>query len=96
MILKCKRNVSGESLSVHRLYPVIAYAIDINKEMKQYQVVDDCRSLSWKSIDFFEVISDRLDSFKKFNNNGNRTEYIYADLIEKDFLLIIIQKMKIL
>lgn len=87
MILKCKRNVSSEGLSVHRLYPVIAYAIDIDKEMKQYQVVDDCRSLSWKSIDFFEVISDRLDNFKKLNNTGNRTEYIYADLFEKDFFV---------
>lgn len=89
MILKCKRNVSGESLCVHRLYPVIAYAIDVDKEMKQYQVVDDCRSLSWKSIDFFEVISDRLDNYKKLNNNGKRTEYIYEDLIEKDFFCIV-------
>lgn len=67
MILKCKRSVSGESLSVHRLYPVIAYEIDIENGTKQYQVVDDCRSLSWKSIDFFEVISDRVDNLKKQN-----------------------------
>lgn len=87
MILKCKRSVSGESLSVHRLYPVIAYEIDIENGTKQYQVVDDCRSLSWKSIDFFEVISDRVDNLKKQNYNGKKTKYICSDLIEKDFFV---------
>ena len=86
MILKCKRNVNGESLSVHRLYPVIAYEIDNEKEVKKYKVVDDCKSLSWKGIDFFDIISDKLDSYKKLNNS-KRIEYICSDLVEKDFFV---------
>lgn len=87
MILKCKRNVSGESLSVHRIYPVIAYEIDIEKGAERYQVVDDCRSLSWKNIDFFEVICDRLDGFIKSNKSDKKIKYIYADLVGNDFFV---------
>lgn len=86
MILKCNRNVSCESISVHRVYPVIAYEIDIDKSVKKYQIVDDCRSLSWKSIELFEVISDRLDNFIKLNND-KRIKYIYADLNEENFFV---------
>lgn len=87
MILKCTRNICSESLSVHRLYPVIAYEIDADIGAKQYQIVDDCRSLSWISIDFFEIISARLEDYIKLNNNGKNPKYVHKHITGKDFFV---------
>lgn len=84
MILQCTRNIHSESLSVHRLYPVIAYEINVDIGIKQIQIVDDCKSLSWKRIDHFEIISNRLEDYIKLKD---KTKYIYKHLNDKDFLV---------
>lgn len=85
MILRSLRNICQEGLSADKLYPVIAYEIEIKTGKKRFQIVDDCRSLSWKTGDLFEVVSDTMDGFVKTDNSKTIAKYTYTDLAKEDF-----------
>lgn len=87
MILQCKRNIGTEGLTACRLYPVIAYKVDYEDNMIAYQIVDDCRSLSWSQIDKFEEVSNCKEGYIKTDTDNKIQKYIYKDLTSKDFFV---------
>lgn len=86
MILRCIRDVSGEALTANRLYPVIAYDINLD-HIVTYQIVDDSRSLSKRKNDRFEVISYSKEGYIKIKNDHGFLDYLYKDLSDKDFFV---------
>lgn len=86
MILRCIRDVSGEALTANRLYPVIAYDINLD-DIVTYQIVDDSRSLSKRKNDRFEVISYSKEGYIKIDSDNGFLNYLYKDLSEKDFFV---------
>jgi len=87
MILKCTREIPSEGLTVHRLYPVIAYAVDLEGNIASYQVVDDCHSLSWRQNERFVVVSQCRDEYIKLEENKKLQKYVHKDLIDGDFFI---------
>lgn len=85
MILRSQRNISSEGLSVNRLYPVIAYEVEAKNGESKFQIVDDCRSLSWKQIEAFQVISGAVDNYMKVIDNKTVKKYMYKNLTNTDF-----------
>lgn len=83
MILKSKKNIEREGISVNQLYPVIEYEKNIQTGIKRYMIYDDCRSLSWKTLENFNVESDILDNYTK-KRNDDIYSYIYIG-IKEDF-----------
>lgn len=83
MILKSKKNIEREGISVNQLYPVIEYEKNIQTGIKRYKIYDDCRSLSWKTLENFNVESDILENYTK-ERNDDIYSYIYIG-IKEDF-----------
>lgn len=86
MILRCIRDVSSEALTANRLYPVIAYDINLD-DIVTYQIVDDSRSLSKRKNDRFEVISYSKEGYIKIDGDNGFLNYLYKDLSDKDFFV---------
>lgn len=85
MIVKSKRNIDNECLSIDKLYPVIAYEKEENRIIR-FQILDDDRSLSWKRNEQFYIVSKSLINYCKINYN-ERNVYVHKDLNYKDFLV---------
>ena len=65
MILKSKRNIEKEGISVNQLYPVVECEENIQTGIMKFRIYDDCRSLSWKTIDNFSTESVLLENYSK-------------------------------
>lgn len=87
MILRCIRDVSSEAVTANRLYPVIAYDINLDDDIVTYQIVDDSRSLSKRKNDRFEVISYSKEGYIKVDGDNRFLKYLYKDLSDKDFFV---------
>lgn len=87
MILQCKRDVSSEGLTAKRLYPVIAYEINLDNDIITCQIMDDNRSLSRRQNDRFEVVSYSKEGYIKVDGDNRFLKYIYEDLSDKDFFV---------
>ncbi|NFI03439.1 MULTISPECIES: hypothetical protein [Clostridium] len=83
MILKSKRNIEKEGISVNQLYPVIECKENIQTGIKKFRIYDDCRSLSWKTIDNFSIESVLLENYSK-DIDVDTIHYTYNDL-DKEF-----------
>ena len=84
MILKSKRSVEKEGISVNQLYPVIEYRESIKSGRKAFRIYDDSKSLSWKSINNFYMKSDDLNRYSK-DTYIDTIHYIYISLDPKLF-----------
>lgn len=87
MILRCIRDVSSEAVTANRLYPVIAYDINLDDDIITYQIMDDSRSLSKRKKDRFEVISYSKEGYIKVDGDNGFLNYLYKDLSDKDFFV---------
>jgi len=87
MILQCKRNISSEGLTANRLYPVIAYEINLDNDIVTYQIVDDSRSLSWSRSDRFKVVNYSKEGYIKIDSNNGSLKYLYKDLSDTSFFV---------
>ncbi len=85
MILQSKRNVSSEGLTAERLYPVIAFNINLDNDINTCQILDDNRSLSWRQIDRFDVVSYAKEGYIKAGGDNSFLKYLYENLSDKDF-----------
>lgn len=83
MILRSKRNIEREGISVNQLYPVIEYEKNLQSGTERYKIYDDCRSVSWKTLGNFSVESDMLDNYTK-KRSGDTDSYSYIG-IDEDF-----------
>ncbi|KFX57246.1 hypothetical protein FDC50_16280 [Clostridium botulinum] len=83
MILKSKRNIEKEGISVNQLYPVIECKENIQTGIKKFRIYDDCRSLSWKTINNFSIESVLLENYSK-DIDVDTIHYTYNDL-DKEF-----------
>jgi hypothetical protein len=79
--------VSSEAVTANRLYPVIAYDINLDDDIVTYQIVDDSRSLSKRKNDRFEVISYSKEGYIKVDGDNGFLKYLYKDLSDKDFFV---------
>lgn len=84
MILKSKRNIEKEGISVNKLYPVIECKENIETGIKKFRIYDDCRSLSWKTIDNFSIESDFWENYTK-DIDTDTIHYIYNSLNKEFF-----------
>lgn len=84
MILKAKRNKEKEGISVNQLYPVIECKDNNQTGLKKFRIYDDCRSLSWKTIDNFSIESDSLENYSK-HIEEDTIHYTYNALEEEFF-----------
>jgi hypothetical protein len=87
MILKCKRDIRSESLTANRLYPVIAYDVNLNDDTVSYKIMDDSRSLSQRQNDRFEIVSYSKVGYIVVDGDNRFTKYLYKDLTDKDFFV---------
>jgi len=87
MTLKCKRNISSEGLTANRLYPVIAYEINLDDSIVTYQIVDDSGSLSWPQNDRFEVVSCSKEGYIKVDGSNGSLKYLYEVLSDMSFFV---------
>ena len=85
MILQSKRNVSSEGLTAERLYPVIAFNINLDNDINTCKILDDNRSLSWRQIDRFDVVSYAKEGYIKAGGDNSFLKYLYENLSDKDF-----------
>lgn len=83
MILKSKRNVEQEGVSVNQLYPVVECEENIKTGIMKFIIYDDYRSFSWKTIDNFFMKSDLLENYSK-NIDIDTINYKYNEL-DKEF-----------
>lgn len=83
MILKSKRNVEQEGVSVNQLYPVVECEENIKTGTMKFRIYDDYRSFSWKTIDNFFMKSDLLENYSK-NIDVDTIHYKYNEL-DKEF-----------
>lgn len=92
MILKSKRNIEKEGISVNQLYPVVEYEENIKTGIMKFRIYDDCRSLSWKTIDNFSTKSGLLENYSKdidadiihYTYNGLDKEFFYRFYLENE------------
>lgn len=87
MILQSKRNVSSEGLTINRLYPVIAYEINLDNDISACKIMDDNRSLTWRQIDRFDVVSYTKEGYIKAEDDNRVLKYLYEYLSDKDFFV---------
>lgn len=86
MIVKCKRNLSNQSIGINTLYPVIAYEQRKESKIAEVQVLDDAESLSWISDEWLYFVSKSLADYIEINYQG-RNIYVHKHLNYNDFLL---------
>jgi hypothetical protein len=105
MILKSKRNIEKEGISVNQLYPVVECEENIQTGIMKFRVYDDCRSLSWKTIDNFSTESVLLENYSKdidadtihYMYNGLDKEFFYRFYLEnEDSRIAIVQLEKVM
>lgn len=85
MILKSKRNVESEGISVNQLYPVLEYEKSAQSGIVRYKIYDDSKSMSWKTGDNFNIESDILE---KYVQRKDSSTYIYRYVgIEENFYI---------
>ena len=84
MILKSKRNIEKEGISVNQLYPVIECEENIQTGIMKFRIYDDCRSLSWKTVDNFSVESVLLENYSKYID-ADTIHYTYNGLDKELF-----------
>ena len=102
MILKSKRNIEKEGISVNQLYPVIECKENIETGIKKFRIYDDCISLSWKTIDNFSIESDSLESYSKdiyvdtihYTYNALDNDFFYQFYLENEESRIAIVKLE--
>lgn len=92
MILKSKRNIEKEGISINQLYPVIECKENIETGIKKFRIYDDCISLSWKTINNFSIESDSLESYSK-DIDVDTIHYTY-NALDNDFFINFILKMR--
>lgn len=74
--------MENQGISVNQLYPVIEYEENVQTGAKKYRIYDDCRSISWRNIDNFDIESSLLDNYIKKDKEGVNT-YIYKGIDEQ-------------
>jgi hypothetical protein len=79
--------VYSEALTANRLYPVIAYDINLDDDIVTCQIVDDSKSLSQRQNDRFEVVSYSKEGYIKVDGDNRFLKYLYKDLSDKEFFL---------
>ena len=102
MILKSKRNMEKEGISVNQLYPVVECEENIQTGIMKFRIYDDCRSLSWKTIDNFSTESVLLENYSKdiyvdtihYTYNGLDKEFFYRFYLENEDSRIAIVRLE--